>query len=46
MLGIDTTGSIGDESNIAKAIAKKIINVTRESEVNYILSPFSDPGKI
>ena len=43
---IDTTGSMSDEINAAKAIAKQIINVTRESEVDYILSPFNDPGKI
>ena len=46
MFAIDTTGSMGDEINAAKAIAKQIINVTRESEVDYILSPFNDPGKI
>lgn len=43
---IDTTGSMSDEINAAKAIAKQIVNVTRESEVDYILSPFNDPGKI
>ena len=42
---IDTTGSMSDEINAAKAIAKQIINVARESEVDYILSPFNDPGK-
>ena len=46
MFAIDITGSMGDEINTAKAIAKQIVNVTRESEFDYILSPFSDPGKI
>lgn len=43
---IDTTGSMHDDINAAKAIAKQIINVTRDHEVDYILSPFNDPSKI
>ena len=43
---IDTTGSMGDEINAAKAIAKQIINTERDYEVDYILSPFNDPSKI
>ena len=46
MFAIDTTGSMGLEIKAAKAIAKEIISVTRDSEVDYILSPFNDPGKI
>ena len=45
MFVIDTTSSMGGEIKAAKEIAKAIINVTRDFEVNYILSPFSDPGK-
>ena len=41
---IDTTGSMGEDIQAAKAIAKEIISVTRDSEVDYILSPFNDPG--
>eukprot|EP00112_Aurelia_sp_Birch-Aquarium-sp1_P024237 Seg757.1 transcript_id=Seg757.1/GoldUCD/mRNA.D3Y31 product="Metabotropic glutamate receptor 4" protein_id=Seg757.1/GoldUCD/D3Y31 len=44
MFAIDTTGSMGSEINAAKAIATKIINMQRQFEVDYILSPFNDPG--
>ena len=44
IFAIDTTGSMGEDIQVAKAIAKEIISVTRDSEVDYILSPFSDPG--
>lgn len=43
---IDTSSSMAGKISAFKAIAKQIINVTRESEVDYILSPFNDPGKI
>ena len=46
MFAIDTTASMYDEIQAAKAIAKAIISVTRDFEVDYILSPFNDPGKI
>ena len=44
IFAIDTTGSMGEDIQVAKAIAKEIISVTRDSEVDYILSPFNDPG--
>ena len=43
---IDTTGSMGLEIKTGKTIAKEIISVTHNSEVDYILSPFNNPGKI
>ena len=45
MFAIDTTGSMRDEIHAAKAIAKQIINATRDFKVDYILSPFNDPRK-
>ena len=45
MFAIDTTGSMKDEIQAAKAIAKQIINATRDFKVDYILSPFNDPRK-
>ena len=44
MFAIDTTGSMGGEINAAKAIATSIVNRDREFPVDYILSPFNDPG--
>ena len=44
IFAIDTTGSMGEDIQAAKAIAKEIISVTRDSEVDYVLSPFNDPG--
>ena len=44
MFAIDTTGSMRDEINAAKAIATSIVNRDREFPVDYILSPFNDPG--
>ncbi|XP_065657087.1 uncharacterized protein LOC136082288 [Hydra vulgaris] len=44
MFVIDTTGSMSEEINAAKGIAKAIIETTREFPVDYILSPFNDPG--
>ena len=43
---IDNTGSMAGHIAAAKAIAKSIVNEPRkEMTVNYILSPFNDPGK-
>ena len=45
MLAIDDTGSMGDEIQAAKDIATYIIKYPRKNlEVDYILSPFNDPG--
>ncbi|XP_057291426.1 hemicentin-1-like isoform X2 [Hydractinia symbiolongicarpus] len=44
MFVMDTTGSMIDEIAASKAIANSIINATRDFEVDYILSPFNDPG--
>ena len=44
MFVMDTTGSMSEEINAAKGIAKSIIETTREFPVDYILSPFNDPG--
>ncbi|XP_048584536.1 uncharacterized protein LOC5510519 isoform X1 [Nematostella vectensis] len=41
---IDTTGSMKDEINAAKAIVKAIAGYDRKGKVDYILSPYSDPG--
>ena len=45
MFAIDTTGSMGGEINAAKAIATSIVSRERDFPVDYILSPFNDPGK-
>jgi hypothetical protein len=45
MFAIDTTGSMSDEIETAKRIAVDVVNYKRENPVNFILSPFSDPGK-
>ena len=45
MFVMDTTASMAEEINAAKGIAKSIISSTREFSVDYILSPFNDPGK-
>lgn len=42
---IDTTGSMGDEIEAAKEIAKAIAAHPRDSPVDFILSPFNDPSK-
>ena len=46
MFVVDVTGSMKDEILAAKAIAKTIIQETREFDVDYILSPFGDPSKL
>ena len=45
MFAIDTTGSMAQEINAAKAIATSIVNRKRQFPVDYILSPFNDPCK-
>ena len=44
MFVIDTTGSMSDEIKAAKEIATSIVNRKRDFPVDYILSPFNDPG--
>ena len=44
IFAIDTTGSMQPEIDAAKAIAGAIINSVRSRKVDYILSPFNDPG--
>ena len=43
---IDTTGSMTDDIKAAKAITKAILAEERKEKVDFILSPFADPGKI
>lgn len=43
---IDTTGSMSEEIDEAKKIAKDIIkNYNLPKELTYILAPFNDPSK-
>ena len=45
MFAIDDTGSMGGEIQAAKDIATHIVNYPRPNlKVDYILSPFNDPG--
>ena len=44
MFAIDDTGSMGGTIQAAKGIAIAIVNKTRDESVDYILSPFNDPG--
>ena len=44
MFAIDDTGSMGAEIEAAKDIATSIVNHPRDDRVDYILSPFNDPG--
>ena len=44
MFAIDDTGSMRDEIQAAKDIANSIINHRRDEQVDFILSPFNDPG--
>ena len=46
MFAIDTTGSMSKEISTAKSIAIDVVNYDRQNPVNYILSPFNDPGKL
>ena len=43
---VDTTGSMRDEIDAARGIASSIITMPRKFPVDYLLSPFNDPGKI
>ena len=45
MFAIDDTGSMSDEIQAAKDIANSIVHHKRDETVDYILSPFNDPGK-
>ena len=42
---MDTTGSMKDEIDAAKSIANAVMTTPRKFPVDYILSPFNDPGK-
>ena len=44
MFAIDDTGSMRDEIAAVKKIASSIVNQQRAEFVDYILSPFNDPG--
>ena len=44
MFAIDDTGSMSGEIQAAKDIAIAIVNKQRDEKVDYILSPFNDPG--
>lgn len=44
VFAIDTTGSMAGEITAAKNIINAIASYPREGNVNYILSPFADPG--
>ena len=46
IFAIDDTGSMHNEIQAAKDIAKSIVNTAREIRVDYILSPFNDPGNL
>ena len=46
MFAIDTSGSMKAEIGAAKAIATELINSMNNINVDYILSPFKDPGNI
>ncbi|KAK3728399.1 hypothetical protein QZH41_017637, partial [Actinostola sp. cb2023] len=41
---VDTTYSMHEEINEAKTIITEIANYQREGHVDYVLSPFNDPG--
>ena len=46
MFAIDRTRSMSEEIDTAKRIAESIVNQNRPEPVDYILSPFSDPGEV
>ena len=46
MFAIDDTGSMGGEIKSAFAISEQIVKAKRDYDVDYILSPFNDPGKL
>lgn len=45
MFAIDNTGSMSKIINAAKNMATAIVTANRTAPVDYILSPFDDPGK-
>ena len=45
IFAFDTTGSMKDEIQAAKGIANAVIQMVRKFPVDYILSPFNDPGE-
>lgn len=46
VFAIDTTGSMKDDIIAAKAITKAILAEERAERVDFILSPFNDPGRV
>jgi len=46
MFAIDDTGSMAGEIRAAKNIATSIVKHPRDEVVDFILSPFNDPGTI
>ena len=46
MFAIDDTGSMSEDIDAAKKIATHIIHKKRTESVDYILSPFNDPGNL
>lgn len=46
MFAIDDTGSMMDEIGAAISISEQIVKADRDYDVDYILSPFNDPGKL
>ena len=46
MFVIDDTGSMGGEIEAAISISEEIVKANRDYDVDYILSPFNDPGKL
>ena len=46
MFVIDDTGSMGDEIQAAISISEEIVKAKRDYDVDYILSPFNDPGTL
>ena len=46
MFVIDDTGSMADQIQAAISISEVIVKVRRDHHVDYILSPFNDPGTL
>ena len=46
MFVIDDTGSMSEEIKAAISISEQIVKAKRDYDVDYILSPFNDPGKL
>ena len=46
MFVIDDTGSMSDQIKAAISISEVIVKAKRDYDVDYILSPFNDPGKL